>query len=110
MNIPIELIDMDALRKTIPKEVLDKFDLTLESDIKEILRFYRMRQMAIMDFNSSVRVEREEGEQIGLQKGRLEGQQEVQLEIAKNLIEIGLSIAQISSVTGLSPEEIKQLE
>jgi predicted transposase/invertase (TIGR01784 family) len=83
--------------------------MTFVSSDKEVLRLYHMRQMAIYDFNTSVKVEREEGreegEQIGLKKGREQREQKKQREIPKNLKAMGIPIA-----TGLSPEEIKQLK
>jgi predicted transposase/invertase (TIGR01784 family) len=91
---------MKIRRCTVLEEDLDKFDFATTET--EVLRFYQIREMAIMEFNTCVRVAEEEGFE--------EGQQEVQLEVAKNLIAMGIPIAQISSITGLSPEEIEHLE
>jgi predicted transposase/invertase (TIGR01784 family) len=86
--------------KTAPEEDLVKFDFATTEN--EVLRFYQIREMAIMEFNTCVRVAEEEGFE--------EGQQEERLEMTKSLKAIGMPIAQISSITGLSPEEIEQLE
>lgn len=55
-----------------------------------------------------------EGRAEGMKKGRAEGLKEGKLrekiEIAKNLLKIGLSMEQISQATGLSSEEIERLK
>ncbi|MEL3908745.1 MAG: hypothetical protein P1P64_07010 [Treponemataceae bacterium] len=55
----------------------------------------------------------EKGEASGIQKGLLEGLNKGKLEKArettKNLLQIGLSVEQISKVTGLSESEIEEL-
>jgi predicted transposase/invertase (TIGR01784 family) len=43
-------------------------------------------------------------------KGREEGEQKKALEIAQNLLESGLSLNLVIKTTGLSEEEIKDLE
>ncbi len=53
---------------------------------------------------------RESGYTEGHESGILEGQKQNQLEIAKNLLAIGLDLHQISKATKLSIEEIKALE
>jgi predicted transposase/invertase (TIGR01784 family) len=91
---------MKIRRCTVLEEDLDKFDLETCDDAT--LRFYQMRKMAVMDFNSSVRAGREEGFEKGRQKGRLE--------MIKKMKAMGISIEQISKATGLSPEKIETLE
>ncbi|MBD9105978.1 hypothetical protein EGW03_05950, partial [bacterium] len=52
---------------------------------------------------------RNEGEAIGISKGRIEGKTEEKLEIAKNMLKENLDTAIISKITGLSKEEIESL-
>ncbi|WP_159077689.1 Rpn family recombination-promoting nuclease/putative transposase, partial [Wolbachia endosymbiont of Bemisia tabaci] len=49
---------------------------------------------------------RQEGIQIGHQKGKIEGK----IEVAKNSLKAGVSIDVIAEITGLSVDEIKQLQ
>ena len=49
------------------------------------------------------------GETAGLAKGRSEGAAQKQQEIARNLMRLGLDLAQIRQVTGLTLEEIEKL-
>ena len=53
---------------------------------------------------------RNKGEQIGIRKGRKEGEQRKAIETAKNLKELGIDIDKIAKATGLSIEEIKALK
>jgi predicted transposase/invertase (TIGR01784 family) len=50
-----------------------------------------------------------EGEMIGLEKGKAEGELNKSLQIAKNMKEEGLSIAMITKLTGLSLEDLGKL-
>ena len=45
----------------------------------------------------------------GIQQGIAQGSYQTKLETAKNLIDIGLSVENISKATGLSREEIAKL-
>ena len=45
-------------------------------------------------------------EKKGMQKGRQEGRQELQLEIAKRLIDAGYSFDEVTRITELSPNEL----
>ena len=49
------------------------------------------------------------GETVGLTKGRSEGAALEKREIARNLVQLGLDLAQIRQVTGLTLEEIEKL-
>ena len=51
----------------------------------------------------------EDGKAEGRLEGRLEGEAKKSIEIAKNLLQIGLSLENIAKTTGLSIEEIKKL-
>ena len=70
--------------------------------------------MTEYDYDTDIAVQREEayedGLSKGLQQGISQGAYQEKLETAKILFHLGLSIEQISTVTGLSLETIKQLE
>ena len=46
--------------------------------------------------------------QEGRQKGRLEGEREGKLKVGQQLLELGMSLAQVAQVTGLSEQELQQ--
>ena len=82
--------------------------------------------MTEYDYDTDIAVQREEAYEDGLSKGLQQGMSQgikqgisqgisqgmyqEKLETAKNLFHLGLSIEQISTVTGLSGETIQQLE
>ena len=53
---------------------------------------------------------RHEGKLEGRQEGRLEGFADGVMQTAKNLLDMGLSVENISKATGLSCEEIEKLK
>ena len=66
--------------------------------------------MTEYDYDTDIAVQREEAYEDGLNKGISQGAYEKAIETAKNLFHLGLSIEQISTVTGLSGETLQQLE
>tara|TARA_B100001123_G_C15144727_1_gene961076 strand:+ start:101 stop:1174 length:1074 start_codon:yes stop_codon:yes gene_type:complete len=52
----------------------------------------------------------QEGEKIGVKKGRKEGERGKQIAIAKNMISMKLSLQTIAQATGLTIDEIKELQ
>ena len=69
----------------------------------------RSAQMCIRDSNEGLEQGRNEGEAIGLKKGRSEGAAQEKREIAKNFKHAGIPIAVIAENTGLTAEEIEKL-
>ena len=73
--------------------------------------------MTEYDYDTDIAVQREEAYEDGLSKGISQGisqgikqgVHQEKLETAKNLFHLGLSIEQISTVTGLSGETLQQL-
>ena len=53
---------------------------------------------------------RAEGKEEGRAEGRAEGMSQRSLEIARNLLSLGLPVDQITQATGLTEEEIEQLK
>ena len=87
--------------------------LTLNQEvIQRILRREIMQES--VTYQLLVREGRAEGLQQGLQQGRQEGRQEGQSEtanqIALNMLNSGISIDLIAQFTGLSLEQIEQLQ
>ena len=64
----------------------------------------------VLMHNTALELAYENGEATGINIGISQGEKQKQLEIAKNLITIGLSDKQISDATGLSVQEIEKLK
>ena len=71
----------------------------------EELREYEDSLKAYRDIKNSIDTARKEGRV----EGRVEGRLEEKIAIARNLKSMGMSITDISKVTGLQEEEIKAL-
>jgi predicted transposase/invertase (TIGR01784 family) len=83
------------------------------SQDKESLRLYRMREMAMSDWSSGVKLARSEGRAEGRAEGRVEGRAEgrteEKIETAKSALRKGMDIALISELTGLDEIAIEKL-
>ncbi|MDR0683244.1 MAG: Rpn family recombination-promoting nuclease/putative transposase [Dysgonamonadaceae bacterium] len=75
----------------------------------ETLRLYNMREMALMDYVSGINHARREGIAIGEQKGIAIGKQEALSEYVFKLVRKGKSVAEISELTDLPPEEVNRI-
>ena len=115
-----------------PKALCDKvFDRLFEE--AEIARFtpqeqreYEASKMAYRDIKNSIDTAKREGKEEGLaegmekglaegmEKGLAEGMEkgmnQRSLEIARNLLSLGLPVTQITQATGLTEEEIRQMK
>jgi len=78
--------------------------------IKTILRSDIMKESAFyQDILQEGRQKgRQEGRQEGRLEGRLEGEREGKLKVGQQLLELGMSLAQVAQVTGLSEQELQQ--
>ena len=65
--------------------------------------------IAEYDYDVDIAVQREEEREIALQEGISEGSYQKALETAKNLLGLGLSVANIAQATGLAEAEIESL-
>ena len=65
--------------------------------------------IAEYDYDVDIAVQREEEREIALQEGISEGIHQKALETAKNLVGLGLSVANIAQATGLTEAEIERL-
>jgi predicted transposase/invertase (TIGR01784 family) len=99
-----KIISMDtAIRKA------NERILVVASD-KETLRAYHMREMAMSDYTSGMNSARREGEQIGEQRGEQRGELKALAKMLQNMKAAGASMEIMQVYTGLSIDEIKQLQ
>jgi predicted transposase/invertase (TIGR01784 family) len=90
-----EVIGMDvAITKAVEK-------INHVTQDKEFLRQYNLRQMVLSDYTTGINTAMEQGIQQGIQKG-LE-------QVARNLIALNAPISQISQITGLTEQDIKNV-
>jgi predicted transposase/invertase (TIGR01784 family) len=92
------------------KEALDTLkEISADKDEREI---YYLRQHTefgyISEKNVAVQKAKAEGEQLGAEKERRKAKAE-KIESAKMALSMGLSVEQVSKITGLSIEEVKKL-
>ena len=81
-------------------------------------REYEASKKAYRDIKNSVDTAKregiaegmEKGMKQGMEKGMKQGMKQRSLEIARNLLSLGLPVDQITQATGLTEEEIKQLK
>ena len=95
---------------TIKKAVNDT-DIFM-MDFEERLKYIN-RQMAIMDYNTDMRVSREEGHTAGLEEGhkagRVEGEKNADRRTALNMLKAKEPIEKITQYTSLTEAEIHEL-
>ena len=94
----LPLTDCDVIQKL--EQISDISALSKEDRMKydESIKVYRDR-LAIMAFER----------QKGFAEGRAEGERRKQLEIARNLKQMGLATEAIAQATGLAPDVVGQL-
>lgn len=87
---------------SLSKEEREKYDATIDA--------YR-DHLAVLAFAEKEGLQKgmQQGIQKGMQKGLREGEAKKQLEIARNLRQMGLSDNQIATATGLTLEQVKEL-
>jgi predicted transposase/invertase (TIGR01784 family) len=80
---------------------------------KEALRAYQMREMALSDYTSGINYARREGMAIGEQRGMAIGEQrgkdETYFVIVRNAADKGISVENISELTGLSVKKVRDI-
>ena len=92
----------NAIKECIQNDILREY---LQRKSKEVMNML----IAEYDYDVDIAVQREEEREIALQEGISEGSYQAKLETAKNLLVLGLSVANIAQATGLTEREIKQL-
>ena len=116
---------LNALQSLNEDELIQQEQYLPTTEELEISGFSDAELRAYDKFWDSVSVERtliddsyqkgkEEGRAEGMEKGRAEGLEkgmnQRSLEIARNLLSLGLPVTQITQATGLTEEEIKQMK
>ena len=101
-----KLAEIGDLRK-LSREELELYD----EDIKNMRDIYATRKF---DEKRGMEQGRAEGRAEGLAEGRAEGRAEGELskglEVARNLLAMGMSCSQIIQATGLTEDQLKQLQ
>ena len=95
------------------EKIVDIASLSKEERMKydESIKVYRDNLATIsLAENKGLKRGREEGLKEGIEKGLKEGRKEGILSVARNLRSGGMSVEAIAAVTGLSIEEIEQLD
>ena len=97
--------------KIMSKEEADKLACRVEelSCDRENIALYTKLTNEEMVFNTRLANATEAAEERGVELGKEQGSKEMQIDIAKNLIKIGLDDTKISESTGLSLEDIAKL-
>ena len=115
------LTEINEETKEVPSDLLNDPEIGKAVEELEISGFTDAELRAYDKFWDSVSVERtllddryqkgkEEGRAEGKEEGRAEGMSQRSLEIARNLLSLGLPVDQITQATGLTEEEIELLK
>ena len=97
-----KLAEIGDLRK-LSREELELYD----EDIKNMRDIYATRKF---DEKRGMEKGRAEGMAEGMAKGMAKGELSKGLEVARNLLAIGMSWPQIVQITGLTEDQLKQLQ
>ena len=113
------------LDKNTPEEVLEEVvmidsainianeKLNFVSQDKDFLHVYQMREMALSDWTTGINTATEKGYEKGIEKGMEKGLEKGldkgKTEVAKNLLNEGMSVEFIQKMTGLDIDVIKTL-
>ena len=108
---------LNTLQSLNEDELIQQQQYLPTTEELEISGFTDAELWAYDKFWDSVSVERtliddsyQKGKEEGKEEGRAEGMSQRSLEIARNLLSLGLSIDQITQATGLTEEEIELLK
>ena len=70
---------------------------------------YKNSLMFVSDYKNTIEYAKEEGREIGRAEGRAEGREIERMAIIKNMIASGMTAEQISELTQIPIEQVKQL-
>ncbi len=99
-----ELVKMAESKNKVLKRARLEMDYLTGNE--EIQRLEYLREKWRMDYNSGIDCV----EKAGMAKGKKAGMKQAQLEIARKLLSMGKSVAEIIEITGLKKEEIESLK
>jgi len=105
-----ELYEECNISKLSDMEKQDYEKSVLEyEDVKEAMKYHR--KMGITEgFEKGLEKGMEKGREEGLQEGIEKGREGALIQTARNLLTLGISIADIAKATGLSEEQITALQ
>ena len=111
-----EEFDMIATKNTYIKSAYETLQVISQDEEKRME--YEAREKAIRDYNQGMleaeqrgwEIGRKEGREAGRKEGREAGEYEKSIQIAKNMLAMGLSKDMITQATGLSFMQIEQLQ
>ena len=92
---------------TIFEKAIKKYNYFTNNE--DLLNEYDRREAYLVYQSSLMRGAKEDGFEEGIEKGKLEGEKNKSILIAKNLKKSGLDVKFISENTGLSLEEVEKL-
>ena len=108
---------LNALQSLNEDELIQQEQYLPTTEELEISGFTDAELWAYDKFRDSVSVERtliddsyQKGKAEGMEEGMEKGMNQRSLEIARNLLSLGLPVTQIIQATGLTEEEIKQMK
>ena len=84
--------------------------LHVMSKDEELKRLAELKEKWERDEKSAQAAWKEEGLEEGIEKGRREGRREEKVSIAKNMKKNKFTTEQIAQITGLSKEEIEEIQ
>ncbi|WP_439638116.1 Rpn family recombination-promoting nuclease/putative transposase [Spirulina sp.] len=101
----------DIFEKLFAIAEIAKFNPAQVRSYEDSLKYYRDLQNTIdtardEGIDTGIQLGREQGIQIGEERGRVAAQ----AQIARNLLQAGMSDAQVMTATGLTPEQLAQLQ
>lgn len=110
------LTEINEKTTKAPKELLENPEVSKALQVVEESAFDPVQLQNYDDFWDAVRVERtiaisyeKKGREEGREEGILEGGKLKQIEIAKNMKQLGIHTIVIAQASGLPPEEIEKL-
>ena len=99
-NVPEPLTN--AIKEAIKKGFLSDYLNRKSTEVQNML-------LAEYDYDTDIAVQRKEAREEGISIGLSQGEKKAKLETAKKFLAMGLSVEQVATGTGLSPEEIEKL-
>ena len=106
-----EAVKMAERKNNTLKKARKEIDYLTGDDA--IRRLAHLREKWEMDYVTGIECAEKKGiskgREEGIKEGKNEGKKQKQIEIAKNLLKMGMKISEISEATGLTIEEIKQI-
>lgn len=90
------------------KKAMDTLEFL--SQDREARRLYEERQKYLHDEASMIEWATEKGIAQGREKGLLEGEKRKAIEIAKNMLSLGIEVSVIAKASGLSESEVEALK